>query len=58
MEKDYNRICAAAPEFKKMANLNDFMRTRALVNSRIFGTRINNDEDDAIVPYAGIKNSK
>jgi hypothetical protein len=56
MEKDYKRICAAAPEFASLASLEDFMRTRALVNSRIFGTKINGTEDDSIVPFAGISN--
>jgi len=53
MEKDYKRICDAAPEFAKIASLYDFMKTRTLVNSRIFGTKINGEEDDSIVPYAG-----
>jgi len=53
MEKDYTRICKVAPEFAKVATLEDFMRTRALVNSRIFGTKIDGEENDSIVPYAG-----
>lgn len=53
MKKDYDRICSSAPEFKHHT-LNDFMRIRCLVNSRIFGTVIDNDENDSIVPYAGL----
>lgn len=58
MEKDYTRICTAVPEFKKMATLHDFMRTRALVNSRIFGTKIDGEENDSIVPLADMFNYK
>ncbi len=58
MEKDYNRICGVAPEFAKVASLEDFMKTRALVNSRIFGTRIDGEENDSIVPYADMFNYK
>lgn len=58
MEKDYDRICKAAPEFKSMASLKDFMITRALVNSRIFGIKIDGIEDDSIVPYADMFNYK
>ena len=53
MEKDYNKICKAAPEFAKMATLDKFMETRCLVNSRIFGTKIDGEENDSIVPFAG-----
>lgn len=53
MQKDYNRICKAAPEFEKIASLKDFMTTRCLVNSRIFGTKIDGIENDSIVPFAG-----
>eukprot|EP00826_Nyctotherus_ovalis_P044564 TRINITY_DN4819_c0_g1_i1.p2 TRINITY_DN4819_c0_g1~~TRINITY_DN4819_c0_g1_i1.p2 ORF type:complete len:196 (-),score=52.04 TRINITY_DN4819_c0_g1_i1:424-1011(-) len=58
MEKDYNRICKAAPEFQNIASLKDFMITRALVNSRIFGIKIDGVEDDSIVPYADMFNYK
>eukprot|EP00826_Nyctotherus_ovalis_P015931 TRINITY_DN14574_c0_g1_i10.p1 TRINITY_DN14574_c0_g1~~TRINITY_DN14574_c0_g1_i10.p1 ORF type:complete len:244 (-),score=60.71 TRINITY_DN14574_c0_g1_i10:1049-1780(-) len=58
MEKDYNSICKAAPEFEKIASLKDFMETRALVNSRIFGARIDGEEEDSIVPYADMFNYK
>jgi hypothetical protein len=54
MQKDYSRICKAAPEFEKIASVTDFMMTRCLVNSRIFGTKIDGIENDSIVPYAGI----
>lgn len=54
MKKDYEKICGVAPEFRQHS-LNDFMRIRCLVNSRIFGTIIEGDEDDSIVPFAGIK---
>ena len=57
MQIDYDRICAAVPEFKRHS-LNDFMRTRSLVNSRIFGTTIDGKEDDSIVPYADMCNCK
>jgi hypothetical protein len=53
MEKDYKKICQAAPEFQTMAKLQDFMKTRSLVNSRIFGTKIDGQDDDSIVPLAG-----
>jgi len=58
MEKDYNRICGVAPEFAKMATVQDFMKTRALVNSRIFGTKIDGEENDSIVPFADMFNYK
>ena len=58
MEKDYRRICKVAPEFGQIATLEDFMRTRALVNSRIFGIKIDDVEDDSIVPYADMFNYK
>lgn len=58
MAKDYKRICEAAPEFRAMATVDDFMKTRALVNSRIFGTKIDKLEDDSIVPYADMFNYK
>lgn len=54
MEKDYNAICKVAPEFAQIAKLEDFMKARCLVNSRIFGTTIEGCEDDSIVPLAGI----
>ena len=53
MEKDYNLICSAAPEFSKFS-LHDFMKTRSLVNSRIFGTKVDNEDNDSIVPFAGM----
>lgn len=55
MIKDYDTICKAAPEFKKH-KFHDFMKTRALVNSRIFGVKINNVQDDSIVPLADMFN--
>ena len=54
MEKDYKTICAAAPEFEKVATLYDFMKTRTLVNSRIFGTKVDGEDNDSIVPFAGM----
>ncbi len=53
MKTDYSNICKAAPEFATMASLEDFMKVRALVNSRIFGIKIKGEENDSIVPYAG-----
>lgn len=58
MEKDYKKICSAAPEFAEIATLKEFMQTRALVNSRIFGTKIDGVDDDSIVPYADMFNYK
>lgn len=58
MKKDYDRICKAAPEFFGIATLEDFMRARALVNSRIFGTTIDKVSDDSIVPFADMFNYK
>ena len=55
MRKDYDNICKVASEFKKH-KFDDFMRTRALVNSRIFGVKINNVQDDSIVPLADMFN--
>ncbi len=52
MEKDYKIICGAAPEFARFS-LHDFMKTRALVNSRIFGTKVDGEDNDSIVPFAG-----
>jgi len=54
MEKDYKTICSAAPEFSKMSTLYDFMKIRSLVNSRIFGTKVDGEDNDSIVPFAGI----
>lgn len=54
MEKDYKKISEAVPEFTTLATLEEFMRTRSLVNSRIFGTKIDGNDDDSIVPIAGI----
>ena len=58
MQHDYKQICEVAPEFAKVATLEDFMKTRTLVNSRIFGTIVNGVDDDAIVPYADMFNFK
>jgi len=58
MKHDYKEICRCAPEFKKVASVKDFMRVRVLINSRIFGTVINGEESDAIVPYADMFNYK
>ena len=58
IKKDYKAICNVAPEFEEIANLEDFMRTRVLVNSRIFGLRIDNEPNDSIVPYADMFNYK
>eukprot|EP01022_Parablepharisma_sp_SALTPOND_P019559 TRINITY_DN3361_c0_g1_i1.p1 TRINITY_DN3361_c0_g1~~TRINITY_DN3361_c0_g1_i1.p1 ORF type:complete len:583 (-),score=90.94 TRINITY_DN3361_c0_g1_i1:4775-6523(-) len=58
MKHDYKQICKAAPEFSKIATLEDFMRTRALVNSRIFGISIEGEDNDSIVPYADMFNFK
>ena len=52
MKKDYETICKIAPEFRAHS-LADFMRIRSLVNSRIFGTKIDDIENDSIVPFAG-----
>ena len=56
MKYDYDTICRWAPEFSKIASLQDFMKIRTLVNSRIFGIEINGKECDAIVPYADMFN--
>ncbi len=53
MGKDYALICETAPEFARFS-LEEFMRIRTLVNSRIFGIRVDGAENDSIVPFAGI----
>lgn len=53
MKKDYGSICLAVPEFSSIASLNDFMRMRTLVNSRIFGIKVDGEENDSVVPFAG-----
>jgi len=58
MEYDYKQICNAAPEFANIASLEDFMKTRSLVNSRIFGTKIDGKDIDSIVPFADMFNFK
>jgi hypothetical protein len=58
MKRDYEMICKAAPEFEEIARLEDFMRMRVLVNSRIFGLRIDDEPNDSIVPYADMFNYK
>jgi histone-lysine N-methyltransferase SETD3 len=58
MQWDYDEICRCAPEFEDIAKLEDFMKVRALVNSRIFGIKVNNEENDALVPYADMFNFK
>ena len=52
MQKDYETICGVVPDFKRHS-LADFMRIRSLVNSRIFGVKIDGIENDSIVPFAG-----
>jgi len=56
IKTDYDRVCKIIPELSKMATLDDFMRTRCLVNSRIFGTFINDQENDSIIPFADMFN--
>jgi hypothetical protein len=53
MKKDYDSICTVVPEFSDIASLNDFMRMRTLVNSRIFGIKVDGEENDSVVPFAG-----
>jgi len=53
MKEDYGSICTAVPEFADIASLNDFMRMRTLVNSRIFGIKVDGEENDSVVPFAG-----
>lgn len=58
MKKDYDAICSAVPEFSRIASLDDFMRMRTLVNSRIFGIKIDGEENDSVVPFADMFNYK
>ena len=58
MKWDYDEICKCAPEFADIAKVEDFMKARALVNSRIFGIKVDNEENDALVPYADMFNFK
>lgn len=58
MQWDYDEICRCAPEFASIAKVEDFMKARALVNSRIFGIKVNDEENDALVPYADMFNFK
>ena len=55
MEKDYKEIWNAAIEFKNFT-LKDFMEARTLVNSRLFGIKVNNVDDDWVVPMADMFN--
>ena len=55
---DYDETCRCAPEFSNVATLINFAHIRMLVNSRIFGTTINGQENDTIVPYADMFNFK
>lgn len=54
MERDYKTICDIAPEFALKAKLEEFMRIRCLVNSRLFGIKIDGVYQDAIIPIAGM----
>eukprot|EP00826_Nyctotherus_ovalis_P044151 TRINITY_DN4751_c0_g2_i1.p3 TRINITY_DN4751_c0_g2~~TRINITY_DN4751_c0_g2_i1.p3 ORF type:complete len:192 (-),score=62.82 TRINITY_DN4751_c0_g2_i1:345-920(-) len=58
MKKDYDVICSVVSEFSRIASLNDFMRMRTLVNSRIFGIKIDGEENDSVVPFADMFNYK
>ena len=55
IEKDYKTICAAVPDFSK-SSFEEFSRIRTLLNSRIFGTYIDGEEDDSMVPFADMFN--
>jgi hypothetical protein len=52
MKKDYETICEAAPEFSAYS-LEEFMKVRCLVNSRIFRIKQKGVLYDALVPVAG-----
>ncbi len=54
LKKDYGKICEAAPEFAEIASLDDFMKMYSLVSSRVFGTTVNDEENESVVPYAGM----
>ena len=56
LKADYEEICRCAPEFRKFA-LIEFEKTRVLVNSRLFGLKKENNQDnDSVVPLADMFN--
>jgi hypothetical protein len=51
-KQDYDAICAVVPEFKKHS-LKEYIITRLMICSRVFGTIISEDNDYSLVPFAG-----
>ncbi len=56
IEADYYAICNIAPEFKRLATLDEFKWARMCVCSRNFGLIINGLRTAALVPYADMLN--
>ncbi|CAD8063827.1 unnamed protein product [Paramecium primaurelia] len=57
LKKDYNDICAIAPEFKQYL-FHEFCWARMTASSRIFGINIKGVKTDAFVPLADMLNHK
>merc|ERR1719261_1492558 len=55
IRSDYDRICEAAPEFKRF-DFNTFMWCRTAVGSRNFGIVVNGVKRTAMVPFADMLN--
>ena len=56
IEADYHAICNIAPEFGRLATLDEFKWARMCVCSRNFGLIINGLRTAALVPYADMLN--
>ena len=56
IEADYHAICNIAPEFGRLATLDEFKWARMCVCSRTFGLIINGLRTAALVPYADMLN--
>ncbi|KAL7512687.1 hypothetical protein ACHAXN_009735 [Cyclotella atomus] len=54
--RDYQSVCAAAPEFASIATLEEFTWARTIVCSRNFGLLINGRRTSALVPHADMLN--
>jgi len=52
IKNDYTNICKLAPEFARHS-LDEFTKTRTIVNSSYFSFTINSQKHSGLVPYAG-----
>ena len=57
IQKDYLKLCEKIPNFTNFS-IQEFMKARMIISSRIFGISINNNKTDVLVPYADLLNHK